>query len=86
MTSSAESAEYDDLIELLMEDRSHYGSRCVDDLGTLEALVDRIRDRQGAKIVLTSGSFDVIHEGHSMYLEAERLIGDSLVVGVDSDG
>ena len=40
---------------------------------------------QGLRIVLTSGSFDVIHEGHSMYLEAARSRGDFLVVGVDSD-
>nr|WP_269329388.1 adenylyltransferase/cytidyltransferase family protein [Kineosporia babensis] len=34
---------------------------------------------------MTSGSFDVIHEGHSMYLEEARSKGDFLVVGVDSD-
>jgi rfaE bifunctional protein nucleotidyltransferase chain/domain len=36
-------------------------------------------------VVLTSGSFDVIHEGHSMYLEAARQFGDFLIVGLDSD-
>src|SRR5258708_12014470 len=39
----------------------------------------------GFKIVLTSGSFDIIHEGHSMYLEAARQFGDFLIVGLDSD-
>jgi rfaE bifunctional protein nucleotidyltransferase chain/domain len=77
--------EYEDLIELLMEDRSHYDIRRIHDLGKVEALVDLVRERTGARIVLTSGSFDVIHEGHSMYLEAARLLGDFLVVGVDSD-
>ena len=37
------------------------------------------------KVVLTSGSFDILHEGHSMYLEAARQFGDFLIVGVDSD-
>lgn len=77
--------EYDELIELLTEDRSHYETRCIHDLPTVQTVVARIRDRTGAKIVLTSGSFDVIHEGHSMYLEAARELGDFLVVGVDSD-
>lgn len=83
MTSSPD--EYDELIELLAEDRSHYESRSIHDLGTVETVVERIRERTGKAIVLTSGSFDVIHEGHSMYLEAARELGDFLVVGVDSD-
>jgi len=39
----------------------------------------------GLKVVLTSGSFDIIHEGHSRYLEAARRIDDFLIVGLDSD-
>ena len=35
--------------------------------------------------MLTSGSFDILHEGHSMYLEAARQFGDFLIVGLDSD-
>jgi D-glycero-beta-D-manno-heptose 1-phosphate adenylyltransferase len=31
------------------------------------------------------GTFDILHEGHSMYLEAARSFGDFLIVGVDSD-
>jgi rfaE bifunctional protein nucleotidyltransferase chain/domain len=39
----------------------------------------------GAKIVLTQGTFDVIHIGHFLYLEKARQLGDVLIVGVDSD-
>ncbi|HEY4475243.1 MAG TPA: adenylyltransferase/cytidyltransferase family protein [Candidatus Paceibacterota bacterium] len=39
----------------------------------------------GLKIVLTSGTFDLFHVGHSRYLEAARALGDFLIVGVDSD-
>jgi rfaE bifunctional protein nucleotidyltransferase chain/domain len=39
----------------------------------------------GKQIVLTSGSFDMIHIGHAKYLETARSYGDILVVGVDSD-
>lgn len=37
------------------------------------------------KIVLTSGSFDILHIGHARYLEEAKRHGDVLVVGVDSD-
>ena len=39
----------------------------------------------GYAVVLTSGSFDLIHLGHVKYLEAAKQKGDVLVVGVDSD-
>jgi len=39
----------------------------------------------GRRVVLTMGTFDILHEGHSMYLEAARGFGDFLIVGVDSD-
>jgi rfaE bifunctional protein nucleotidyltransferase chain/domain len=37
------------------------------------------------KVVLTSGSFDLIHLGHVKYLSRAKEFGDILVVGVDSD-
>lgn len=40
---------------------------------------------EGKKIVLTSGTFDLIHIGHKRYLERAAEHGDCLVVGVDSD-
>jgi rfaE bifunctional protein nucleotidyltransferase chain/domain len=39
----------------------------------------------GYRIVLTSGSFDLIHLGHVKYLQRAKECGDFLVVGVDSD-
>jgi D-glycero-beta-D-manno-heptose 1-phosphate adenylyltransferase len=39
----------------------------------------------GLQIVLTSGSFDLIHLGHVKYLAKAKAMGDVLVVGVDSD-
>lgn len=40
---------------------------------------------QGLKIVLTQGTFDMIHVGHGRYLKEARAHGDLLIVGVDSD-
>ncbi len=39
----------------------------------------------GLRIVLTQGTFDMVHIGHARYLEAAKKHGDLLVVGVDSD-
>jgi len=39
----------------------------------------------GQRIVLTSGTYDIIHVGHANYLEKARAEGDFLIVGVDSD-
>src|SRR5436309_2100242 len=57
--------------------------------GTSRAGTDRAGGDQPAgrtwRRVLARGSFDIIHEGHSMYLEAARRFGDFLIVGLDSD-
>ncbi|WHZ23934.1 MAG: D-glycero-beta-D-manno-heptose 1-phosphate adenylyltransferase [Nitrospira sp.] len=41
--------------------------------------------RQGRRIVFTNGCFDLMHIGHTRYLQAARNLGDLLVVGVNSD-
>lgn len=73
-----------DVLELLSQDVAHYDLRVVKDYSRVTSLIEAIKAR-GDKVVLTSGSFDLLHQGHSMYLEAARQLGDFLVVGVDSD-
>ncbi len=68
----------------LFADASNFEQRFVEDYAKIETTVNALRTL-GFKIVLTSGSFDIIHEGHSMYLEAARQFGDFLIVGLDSD-
>lgn len=41
--------------------------------------------RGGSRIVFTNGCFDLMHIGHTRYLEAAKALGDVLVVGVNSD-
>ena len=53
----------------------------VDELAPLLA-EDR---RQIRAIVFTTGCFDLMHIGHTRYLQAARSLGDLLVVGVNSD-
>ncbi len=43
------------------------------------------RRREGRRIVLANGVFDLLHVGHVRYLEAARALGDVLVVAVNSD-
>jgi rfaE bifunctional protein nucleotidyltransferase chain/domain len=48
------------------------------------AVADRLR-RQGRRIVLANGCFDLLHVGHVRYLRAARGLGDVLMVGINSD-
>lgn len=40
---------------------------------------------RGGRIVFTNGCFDLLHVGHTRYLQAARQLGDLLVVGLNSD-
>ena len=52
-----------------------------------EQLVQRLREARasGKRIVFTNGCFDLMHIGHTRYLEEARSLADVLVVGVNSD-
>jgi D-beta-D-heptose 7-phosphate kinase / D-beta-D-heptose 1-phosphate adenosyltransferase len=41
--------------------------------------------KQGEKIVFTNGCFDVLHRGHTEYLQFCKSCGDIVVVGLNSD-
>lgn len=68
----------------VFDDVSNFEDRLV---ASYEELAERILNFKAlsVKIVLTSGSFDMIHEGHARYLERAKSFGGLLVVGVDSD-
>ncbi len=40
---------------------------------------------QKKSIVFTNGCFDILHIGHIHYLEAAKLLGDILIIGVNTD-
>ncbi len=56
-------------------------------IGTLDEMTRTVTHLRGLgyEIVLTSGSFDLIHLGHVKYLQRAKQFGGVLVVGVDSD-
>lgn len=55
-------------------------------LGVQDLLRVRRRLRtQGKRVVFTNGTFDLIHRGHVEYLAKARLLGDALIVGLNTD-
>lgn len=50
----------------------------------LKAELDRQR-MKGKKIVFTNGCFDIIHVGHTRYLNEAKKLGDILVLALNSD-
>ena len=42
--------------------------------------------RAAKKIVFTNGCFDLLHPGHVKLLEQAKSLGDTLIVGINSDG
>ncbi len=68
----------------ILSSEPNFDQRFIPDYQELRRWCESFRT-QGQTIILTSGSFDLIHIGHARYLDAARRQGDVLVVGVDSD-
>jgi rfaE bifunctional protein nucleotidyltransferase chain/domain len=63
---------------------SNFEHRYIPDYQRLAEVVNACKV-VGFRLVLTMGTFDMIHIGHFMYLEKAKALGDILIVGVDSD-
>jgi D-glycero-beta-D-manno-heptose 1-phosphate adenylyltransferase len=68
----------------ILAPETNFEHRLVADQKLLKKLVEDFK-KDGKKIVLTQGVWDLIHEGHALYLQAAKSYGDVLIVGVDSD-
>lgn len=71
-------------LENIISSKTNFSERFIDDYDRLKETVEQLK-KQGKKIVLTQGVWDLIHEGHALYLEVAKSYGDVLIVGVDSD-
>ncbi len=49
------------------------------------ARISRRMAREGKRLVLTNGCFDLLHPGHVRLLQRARRLGDALAVAVNSD-
>lgn len=63
---------------------SNFTHRYFSDYKKLKKLIDHCKGL-GLRIVLTQGTYDMVHIGHARYFEEAKKHGDLLVVGVDSD-
>ena len=68
----------------IFSSESNFNHRYMKDDPTLRKFVGNSRGL-GLRIVLTQGTYDMVHIGHARYFEAAKKYGDILVVGVDSD-
>jgi formyltetrahydrofolate-dependent phosphoribosylglycinamide formyltransferase len=59
-------------------------SSFISDTDTVAAWRDAL-DREGRRLVLTNGCFDLLHVGHVRYLREARAQGDALVVALNGD-
>ncbi len=50
----------------------------------LKEVCDGLR-RRGKRVVFTNGCFDILHPGHTRYLQKARALGDALILGLNSD-
>jgi len=41
--------------------------------------------REGKRVVLANGCFDLLHVGHVRYLQSARALGDALIVAINGD-
>ncbi|MDO8510169.1 MAG: adenylyltransferase/cytidyltransferase family protein [bacterium] len=63
---------------------SNFKDRSMTDYQKVRTFVEHCKGL-GLRIVLTQGTYDMVHIGHARYLEEARQHGDILIVGVDSD-
>ncbi|WP_288893892.1 bifunctional heptose 7-phosphate kinase/heptose 1-phosphate adenyltransferase [uncultured Megasphaera sp.] len=56
-------------------------------MSSWQEVAEKIKNwqRAGETVVFTNGCFDLVHRGHIVYLQEAALLGDHLVVGVNSD-
>jgi len=53
-------------------------------ISELPALIEELK-KEGKRIVLTNGCFDLLHAGHILLFSASKQLGDILIVAIDDD-
>ncbi len=71
-------------VEEIFSHKTNFDRRFIPNYDDLEKVIVSLK-KDGRRVVLTQGVWDLLHEGHARYLEKAKSYGDILVVGVDSD-
>jgi len=71
-------------LENFFSSKTNLEKRFIPNHDQLKEIISILK-KEGHRIVLTQGVYDLIHEGHALYLEKAKSYGDILIVGVDSD-
>lgn len=72
-----------EIFEYCNQQSVHFGSK-VKGIKELRAVVEQEKAK-GKTIVFTNGCFDLLHVGHIKYLQEAKLLGDILILGLNSD-
>jgi D-beta-D-heptose 7-phosphate kinase/D-beta-D-heptose 1-phosphate adenosyltransferase len=70
------------LEELILHAGSH--DAVIADADIVAAWADALRAR-GERVAFTNGCFDILHRGHTTFLEQARKLADALIVGLNDD-
>lgn len=79
--SGTSAVSIEDLIAEIMSNKKcvlSYEEKIINQKG-----LDKLK--KAGKIVFTNGCFDILHFGHVSYLQEAKRLGDTLIVGVNSD-
>lgn len=68
----------------MLKPKSELSDRHISDWDELLKVREFFRN-QGQTVVVTSGTWDLLHAGQALYLHKAKSMGDVLIVGVDSD-
>lgn len=65
-----------------MNPKTHFSNKIFD----IESIIDKLKKwNSESHIVFTNGCFDILHLGHIDYLYKASMLGDKLIVGLNSD-
>ena len=56
----------------------------IKDFEEIGRITQRLR-HQERRVIFTNGCFDILHRGHASYLQKAKALGDTLIVGLNSD-
>jgi D-beta-D-heptose 7-phosphate kinase/D-beta-D-heptose 1-phosphate adenosyltransferase len=72
-----------EIIDHVLQHTAYSGNKVLDRASLTNLVEDR--KKSGNTIVFTNGCFDILHMGHTSFLQQARQLGDLLIVGLNSD-